>query len=269
MDHRIALKENTPLCLCNDKGEAIHCVIEKEIGRGGSCIVYEASRITDTGDKTLYRIKEFYPYKLKISRDENNVLTPSQNDSEAFNIMLEKLRSDFSLTNRLFYSDNNFSLMTNQLDVFRQNGTCYILSAYSSKKTLASYKPESLKECVSLVRQTAYVLGNIHRQGYLYLDTKPENVLIIDGYHKQVQLFDFDSLISVRELRTDGKLSSGNIRLSYSKGFAPIELQTSKIKRLGPQTDIYCVGALLFFLLFGSYKYQVAPCRSCREFVFQ
>ena len=40
MDHRIALKANTPLRLFNDKGEAIHCVIETEIGRGGSCIVY-------------------------------------------------------------------------------------------------------------------------------------------------------------------------------------------------------------------------------------
>lgn len=42
-----------------------------------------------------------------------------------------------------------------------------------------------------------------------------------------------------------------DIRLSYTKGFAPIELQTSKIKRLGPHTDVYSVGALLFYLLFG------------------
>ena len=72
MDHRIALKQNTTLCLRNDRGEAIHCVIESEIGRGGSCIVYEASRVTNTGDKTLYRVKEFYPYRLNISRNGNN-----------------------------------------------------------------------------------------------------------------------------------------------------------------------------------------------------
>lgn len=71
MDHRIALPSNTPLCLYNESGEAIHCVIKKEIGRGDSCIVYEAARETDTGDETLYRVKEFYPYKLHISRDEN------------------------------------------------------------------------------------------------------------------------------------------------------------------------------------------------------
>lgn len=267
MDHRIALKSNTPLRLCNDRGEAIHCVIESEIGRGGSCIVYEAARITDTGDKTLYRVKEFYPYKLNISRDENNGLTPSANDAEVFAQRQEQFHSDFSRTNQLFYSDTNYSSMANQLDVFRQNGTSYVLSAYSSKKTLATYKPESLKECITLVKQVAYVLGNIHKQGYLYLDTKPDNVLVVDGYQKQIQLFDFDSLFSIQEVRKTSKLSCSDVRLSYSKGFAPIELQTSKIKRLGAHTDVYSVGALLFYLLFG-YTPTAPDCETDAVFDF-
>lgn len=251
MDHRIALKKNTLLRLVNDKGEAIHCVIEKEIGRGGSCIVYEASRETETKDKTFYRVKEFYPYKLSISRDENGKLVPAAKDAEGFIHQQQQLCLDFSRTNRLFYSGTNYASMTNQLDVFEQNGTSYVLSAYSSQKTLATYNPESIKECVSLVKQVAYVLGNIHEQGYLYLDTKPDNVLIVDGLQKQIQLFDFNSLLSMEDLRNPFKTRSQDIRLSYSKGFAAIELQTSKIKRLGQHTDVYGVGALLFFLLFG------------------
>ena len=267
MDHRIALKQNTTLCLRNDRGEAIHCVIESEIGRGGSCIVYEASRVTNTGDKTLYRVKEFYPYRLNISRNGNNCLTPSAEDAEAFNQGREQFRSDFSRTSQLFYSDTNYSSMTNQLDVFRQNGTYYILSAYSSNQTLATYKPETLKECVMLVKQVAHVLGNIHKQGYLYLDTKPQNVLVVDGYQKQVQLFDFDSLLSVHELKKPSELGCSDIRLSYSKGFAPIELRTLKIKRLGPHTDVYGVGALLFYLLFG-YTPTAPDCEMDSEFDF-
>ncbi len=251
MDNRIALELNTPLCLCNDRGEKFHCVIESEIGRGGSCIVYEASRIADTGDKTFYRVKEFYPYKLKIIRDESNRLIPSSFDAAEFDQMQEKLRSDFSKTNQLFYSGANYSSVTNQIDIFKLNGTTYILSAYSSKKTLATYRPKSLKECVTLVKQVAYVLGNIHKQGYLYLDIKPDNVLVVDGYKKQVQLFDFDSLLEWKEVQKFSKLGCDDFRLSYSKGFAPIELLTSKIKRLGPHTDVYSIGALLFYLLFG------------------
>lgn len=267
MDHRIALKYNTELRLCNDCGEAIHCIIENEIGRGGSCIVYEVARITDTGDKTLYRVKEFYPYKLGISRDENNCLTVSAKDAESFSQGQEKFRSDFSRTNRLFYSDDNYSSMTNQLDVFRQNGTSYILSAYSSQKTLAEYKPETIKECIRLVKQVAYVLGNIHKQGYLYLDTKPDNVLIVDGYQKHIQLFDFDSLLSVQELKTADMLKRNDVRLSYSKGFAPIELRTAKIKHLGLHTDVFGVGALLFYLIFG-YTPEAPDCETNAVFDF-
>lgn len=245
MDHRIALKPNTPLCLSNDSGEMIHCIIKNEIGRGGSCIVYEAVRITDTGDQTLYRIKEFYPYKLHISRN-NNELVPSVHDMDSFQKEQKQFRCDFSHTNKLFYSGDNYSSMTNQLDVFNQNGTSYILSAYSSKNTLAAYKPVNLKECITLIKQVVYVLGNIHKMGYLYLDIKPDNVLVVDGYQKQVQLFDFNSLFEWKKVN-----QPSDIRLSYTKGFAPIELQTSKIKRLGPHTDVYSVGALLFYLLFG------------------
>lgn len=251
MDHRIALKKNTLLRLVNDKNEAIHCVIEKEIGRGGSCIVYEVSRETETKDKTFYRVKEFYPYKLNISRNENDKLVPAAKDTEDFVRQQKQLSLDFSRTNRLFYSGTNYVSMTNQLDVFEQNGTSYVLSAYSSQKTLATYNPESIKECISLVKQVAYVLGNIHEQGYLYLDTKPDNVLIVDGLQKQIQLFDFNSLLSMEDLRNPFKTRNQDIRLSYSKGFAAIELQTSKIKRLGQHTDVYGVGALLYFLLFG------------------
>uniref|UniRef100_UPI004056FFDB protein kinase domain-containing protein n=1 Tax=Agathobacter sp. TaxID=2021311 RepID=UPI004056FFDB len=268
MDHRIALKPKTQLRLCNEKGEAIHCIIENEIGRGGSCIVYEASRETETGDRTLYRVKEFYPYKLNISREENDSLIPAPQDEEVFYQRQEQLHSDFSRTNRLFYSGFNYASMSNQLDVFRQNGTSYVLSTYSSKKTLATYKPESLKECIVLVKQVAYVLGNIHKQGYLYLDTKPDNVLVVDGIQKQVQLFDFDSLLLLSDIRKSTGSSCSDIRLSYSKGFAPIELQTSKIKRLGPHTDVFGVGALLFYLLFGTTP-KAPDCDTDAEYYFE
>ncbi|MCD8151095.1 MAG: NB-ARC domain-containing protein [Clostridiales bacterium] len=251
MDHRTPLKPNTQLSLCNDRGEVIHFVIENEISRGGSCIVYEAARLTGTDDKTLYRIKEFYPYKFNITRDGSNNLVPSMQDADVFQQNREQFRTDFSRTNRLFYSGSNYAMLTNQLDIFNANGTSYILSAYSSKNTLATYTPGSLKECIMLVRQTAYVLGNIHQEGYLYLDTKPDNILVIDGFQKQVQLFDFDSMFPIWDIKNIDNSRGMGERLSYSRGFAPVELQTSNMKRLRPHSDVYSVGALLFYLLFG------------------
>lgn len=268
MGHRIPLKPNTLLYLCNKKGEVFHCMIEKELGRGGSCIVYEVSRETETGDKTYYRLKEFYPYKLKIDRDENNYLIPEKSDIEQFIRRQEKLQEDFSYMNKLYYSSTNYSMMTNQLDIFKQNGTFYILSTYSSDKTLANYKPSSLKECITLVKQVAYVIDNLHKQGYLYLDIKPENVLVVDNFQKQIQLFDFDSFLSIQDLNHWNRQDGVDIKLSYSKGFAAIELQTSKIKRLGFHTDVFGVGALLFYLLFGNTP-NALDCEVDAEYNFQ
>ena len=93
-----------------------------------------------------------------------------------------------------------------------------------------------------LVKQAAYVLGKIHQQEYLSLDIKPDNILVLDGYQKQLQLFDFDSLLAIQDLRKACEWNGSDVRLSYSKGFAPIELQRSKINRLGPCTDVYGIG---------------------------
>lgn len=253
MDGRTALTPGTPLHFHNGKGEEMHFVITGELGRGSSCIVYEACRENENGDRTLYRIKELYPYKIKIQREESGRLVPSKAEAEKFRQACERFSSDFSRTNKLFYSGGNYALMTNQLEIFRQNGTLYVVYAYSSRKTLAEYKPESIKECVSLVRQAACILGGIHAGGYLYLDVKPDNILIEDGYPKRIRLFDFDSLLPIEELKDPAE----NVRLSYTSGFAPVELQTAKLRTLGAYTDVFGVGALLFFLLFG--KTPTAP----------
>ena len=101
MDHRTALQPDTVLRLHNSRGEEIHCVIERELGRGGSCIVYEAARMTDTGDRTLYRIKEFYPYRLRLRRNDRGELLPNPGDAEAFRRGQQDFRRDFSRANRL------------------------------------------------------------------------------------------------------------------------------------------------------------------------
>lgn len=256
-DHRMALKKGKILHFSNKNGERMNFVIEEELGRGSSCIVYEASRVADTGNKSLYRIKELYPYKLNISRDKGNRLLASLLNAEKFEEEKEKFKRDFSRTSHLFYSDSNYASMTNQMDIFCENGSCYIVSAYSSRKTLKNYVPDSLKECIQLVIQVAFVLGRIHKQGYLYLDIKPENVLVVDGYKKQIQLFDFDSLLSVKKIRQSQNGEVEACRISYTKGFSAFELQSGKIGLLGSYTDVFGVGALLFYLLFG--KIPKAP----------
>ena len=265
-DHRRALKTGTVL-EAGSRDEHMKFVIEGELGRGGSCIVYEASRTTDKGVKSLYRIKELYPYKLDILRDKDGSLIPSLNSIEDFQSEKLKFWRSYTNTNYLFYSGDNYSSMTNQMFYFKINGTCYIVSAYSSRKTLGAYKPCSLKEAVMLMIQVAYIIDNIHNKGYLYLDIKPDNVLIVDGYKKQIKLFDFDSLFYMENKEQIEKGEPEQFRISYSKGFSAIELQCGNIRELGRHTDVYGVGALLFFVLFGKTP-QAPDCELYAEYNF-
>lgn len=252
MDSRIALAANTQLHFQNKEGGAVRYTIIKEIGRGGSCIVYDASYETNTGDKKYVRIKECYPFKLRIDRADDGHLSADSGDQKQFEAAQNKFRSDFKLGNGLFYAEGLYDALTNTIDIYTGYGTVYLVSAFSPENTLASYRPESLRSCVTLTKQIAQILKRIHREGYLYLDTKPDNVLVLDSYATRVQLFDLDSLIRMDSNGQGASVDPRSVRVSFSKGFAAIELQTGKVKRLGPHTDVYGVGALLFYLLFGT-----------------
>ncbi|MDR1765807.1 MAG: hypothetical protein LBR77_06930 [Lachnospiraceae bacterium] len=244
MDARVALDRGYVLRFCNRDGGAVHYAIEKEIGRGGSSIVYGAAYVTNTGDTKHVRIKECYPYKLRITRGETGELCPEEGAEPGFAAAKERMRADFSLANRLFYTDELTDALVNTVDIYEANHTLYVVSVYATENTLANNQPKDVRSRISIVKQVAYALARIHEAGYLYLDVKPDNVLAAKLPLWRAQLFDFDSLVPVGVV-------PGGIRLSYTKGFAAPELRQGNVKRLGFHTDVFGVGALLFYLLFG------------------
>ena len=252
MDSRIALSQGTVLRFSNRAGGAVVYTICREIGRGASSIVYDAVYEANTGDRKQVRIKECYPYKLHLHRLPSGALSADPEEEDAFCRARDRFSRDFSLGNGLFYSDDLFDALTNTIDLYDGNGTSYLISTYSSETTLADYRPATLQNCLTILKQLARILSRIHTAGYLYLDLKPENILVTDSYTLRVQLFDLDSLISMEALAAPARRLAGGLRLSYTRGFAPMELQTARLRQLGPHTDVYSLGALLFYLLFGS-----------------
>ncbi len=249
MDHRVALKNGTRLDFSNTQGECLSFYIESEISRGGSSILYEAIRYSINNVKLRYRIKEFYPFRMAIVRDNNQTLIVATTDQTVFLQEKRKVKQDFTLTNALFYSGSNYAHLVYQLDLFETNNTLYTVCSYSSEKTLASYHPQTLKECIHLTILCAYALSRIHAHGYLYLDLKPDNILLVEGFDTQILLCDFDSLMPINSKRRS-KDNPSDFRFAYTKGFAPVEQETGQIDRLGVHSDVFSVGALLFYLLF-------------------
>ena len=242
MDNRSALSPNTNLRF----GPETLFTIKSEVGRGGSSIVYDAVYRTNAGDEKFVRIKECCPFDLPLQREPGGALACPEAAAQQFTDAKAQMYEDFRLCNRLFYSETSSDSIINTINIYEANNTVYAVSAWARENVLSSMKPDSLRECVSIMRQTASAIRSIHRAGYLYLDIKPDNISVIRGGSGRVQLFDFNSLIPVSALK-EGFSSL----LSYTQGFAALELRRGQFSKLSFCTDIYGIGALMFYLLFG------------------
>lgn len=94
-DKRHALPENHNLIITDENtGNAFSLTIEKEIGRGGSCIVYKGCQKDRVGNEPVIRsviVKEFFPKALdeEITRSDTMDLTIPQGTQDRFDERLD------------------------------------------------------------------------------------------------------------------------------------------------------------------------------------
>ena len=249
MDGRTALAPGAVLKLSSGTGY-IPYTINREVGRGGSSIVYDASYTDNLGNYKLVRIKECYPYALRAGRSESGGLLPEDRDAQAFSEAKARQIAAYQKNHDLFSIGELTNTVANASGIYEANGTVYIVSVYMNGKTFLDFQGDSLHDCVALVRSAARVLGRIHDAGYLYLDLKPDNILTLAGSLDLVQLFDFDSMISMEDLQDAIAANDpSRLRASYTRGYASLEQQTGKLRQLGRHSDLYSLGAVLFHAL--------------------
>ncbi len=250
MDGRQALTPGEKLTLHTQTGYMGY-TISREIGRGGSSIVYDASYTDNLGNSKLVRIKECYPHALRLKRQADSTLAAAQRDTAAFETAKSRMISAYQKNHALFMHDRLTNTVANTSNLYEAHGTIYIVSVYLNGRTFAEDQGTTLHDCVQLILSTAKALQHIHEAGYLYLDLKPDNILTLAGSRDLVQLFDFDSVVSQEELQAAVQSHDPTaLRTSYSKGFAPLEQQTGRLNRLGIHSDLYSLGAVLFHALF-------------------
>lgn len=246
MRERKPLKLNTELRFTNCDSGVVRYFVDKVVGVGGSCVVYDGYYLNNTGKKKTVRIKECYPYKLHISRADDNCLDVSISEKEKFEECKERLRESFKISNELFLISRLSNSIANTVDIYESNNTVYIVTSYVEGMVLSNYEIKSLKAAVKIVKSTAKSIDMIHNKGYLYLDIKPDNILIFYETPELIQLFDFDSIIPI-----GASDNISNYRISYSMGFAPIEQRSGNLSKVGICSEVYSVGALFYFLIFG------------------
>ena len=100
-----------------------------------------------------------------------------------------------------------------------------------------------VEQAIDWIRQVASAIGHAHREGVIHCDLKPANLLL--SADKRVVVTDFGF---AQTYETIGR----RVCLAGTPAFMAPEQVDVSWGPVGPPTDVYGIGAVLFFLLTGS-----------------
>lgn len=257
-DERINLKEGTQLNI----GDGRKVTIIRETGRGAGCIVYDAEYIDHIGAMHKIRVKECYPNYLMLEREKSGDIIATESERGKFDEAKKRFVEAYSRNAKIRNTSGLVNSTVNINDMFQKNQTYYTIMSFDEGVDYREYKDHSLKELFEHVRSLAKLIKKYHENGYLHLDIKPENVLVIPETEEHVLLFDFDSVITFEELKKNAQF-----RLPFSHGFSAPEQIQGKLDRIGCHTDIFGIGALTFYKVFDRIP-ELKDCKISAEYDF-
>ena len=215
--------------------------IEEVIGAGGFGITYRAR---DPLLQSYVAIKEYYPSGIATrSADSSKVCVPVGQEQREYHrgrIRFLKEAQDVAR----FQSEPN---IVSIYDYLEENDTAYMVMEYLHGCTLKQYIREHggrldtdhiLHICLSVLDALAVV----HKAGMIHRDISPENIFICEDL--TVKLIDFGA---AKQVYLDGEQTMSVV---LKPGYAPPEQYAKKDKQ-GPWTDIYALGATLYFAATG------------------
>ena len=227
-------------------------IIESELGSGGFSIVYLARH--HLNPDWLYAIKEFLPGELAV-RDRNGTTVHPVNTEaeEAFYDGLRRFRDEAEQLRKF----RNEPYIVSCLNYFEQNGTAYLVMDHDDGLPLLELlrqretagQPFSEKDLLAVVEPLLEGLTAVHRASVLHRDIKPGNIFVrrqddITGRPAHPVLIDFGAA------KQNYLARHSRSRAPYTPGYAAYE-QVSSEGDIGPWTDVYAVGALMWRMVAG------------------
>ncbi|MBU1240507.1 protein kinase [Myxococcota bacterium] len=227
--------KNPPYALAPGALLGEHFIIGPMIARGGFGLIYLAYQ---TNLRRRVAIKEYFPSKL--SQRRNQEVVP-----------LEGKESSFSKYRDLFFNEGptlgriSHKNVVAVHDFVAANNTGYLVMEYLTGATADKLVlPGSLAipTVLGISLSVLKGLGAIHSAGFLYLDLKPQNILVTKK--GTIKLID---LGNTRRSDYDRTL----IPVAHSRGYAAPE-QIHPTEKLTRKADIYSFGATLYTLVTGN-----------------
>ena len=186
-------------------------------------------------------IKEYLPADLAVRERDMSVMPKSSEDEANFQWGLDRFLDEARVIARFKHPN-----IVQVQHFFQAHGTAYIVMEYVEGETMSAL----LKRCGRLTEvelkgillPLLSGLGKVHEAGILHRDIKPDNIVLrADG---SPVLVDFGAARQAVGSR------SRPLTAVLTPGYAPIE-QYSETSEQGSYTDIYALGAVLYYGLTG------------------
>ena len=214
---------------CPDRCRIGDCELLEELGRGGMGVVYRARQLG------LDRI-----VALKILRDA----------SAASTIDLARFRAEASSAARLDHPH-----IVPVYAVGDHEGQPYFIMRLIEGQSLArrlAEGPIPAREAAALLAPIARAVDYAHRHGVLHRDLKPSNILVDREGMPHVADFGL-----AKRLDVDLDLTSSGAIVGTPGYMAPEQVGMGR-GRIGPASDVYSLGAILYQMLTGRPPFQAA-----------
>ena len=215
--------------------------IERVLGQGGFGITYLA---VQTSLQRYVAIKESFRKDL-CGRDEGTMTAPATGSSK----LVEQYRKKFIKEARNLARLHHPNIIT-VMDVFEENNTVYYVMPYLAGGSLQDYVKThgtlSETESMKYVRQIASALKYMHEEQHIcHYDVKPANILLDDK--DNAVLIDF----GISKNYDAAGHETTTTPVGKSEGYAPIEQYQQNVEEFSPASDVYALGATLYYLLHG------------------
>jgi len=219
-------------------------MIGKVLGAGGFGIVYKAwDEIADVP----VAIKEYYPSGLVTRTPGTGYLyLVAQNRANEFNYGRQRFAAESGGSMRIDSLFGGNPSLLHDVSAFDENGTSYLVMEYLEGETLTKHIEMNgqlaVAEGLSMILAVLGAVRDIHLAEIIHRDISPDNIIICaDG---TVKLIDFGAA-------SFGKNDKNiNIERVMKPGYSPPE-QYEPTSRTGVHTDIYAIGATLYYALTG------------------